>query len=247
MRKRLLAIFPLLLEHFAMAQTAPKPTPKPKVAPAPTSNSKPSLKAQQAPSEPKPSPQTRSGQTHATTTLSEFERRDKTLMVGLEMGFTLSFVSGLRAGYFITPNLIAEGSYATGIVSFLGYGGDKTLIEAKLKYFIGNSFYVDLGYSRENWDLTLPIFNDKTFDVVDIKGQVQNDGLGIRIGNQWQWQSFTLGCDWVGAFSAFSTKASFETLGDLEEVQRAREEDDAITNFGGNSAHLLRLYLGWAF
>ena len=38
-------------------------------------------------------------------------------------------------------------------------------------------------------------------------------GLGLKIGNQWQWDSFTMGCDWVGVSKSL---AMLEQNGDKD-------------------------------
>ena len=180
---------------------------------------------------------------------SESARKDKKAYVALEaVGFTMMPVNGLRAGYFINPDLIAEASYAMGSASLGDFKADKSLIEVQAKYFFGNSFYVNGGLAHESWTVKYPVDIDVNGATTStLTGSVGNTGLSLHIGNQWQWSGFTMGCDWAGYFLSLSSSSSFKSDSSVDATNKKKEEDDVKTLVGGNSAHLLRLYAGWAF
>lgn len=180
---------------------------------------------------------------------SEANRKDKTATVAVEaIGFTLMPVSGFRAGYFFSPDLTAEVAYATGGAKVLDFEADKTVIEAKAKYFFGNSFYVDGGLANESWKVKYSVLTSATGTTTEsFSGSVSNTGLTLHLGNQWQWSGFTLGCDWVGYFLALSTTSSFGSSGAVDEDDKKDQETSIKNTMGGSSAHLARFYLGWSF
>lgn len=179
---------------------------------------------------------------------SEANRGGKTGYVALEpIGLTLLPVSGLRGGYFISPDLTAELSYASGGASLGDFEAKKTLIEIKAKYFIGNSFYVDGGIAQESWKVDYPVSDAAGGTSSTLSGSVNNMGMVFHIGNQWQWSGFTLGCDWAGYFLSLSSKSSFSSSSTADPADKEKEEDDVEATMGTGSAHVTRLYLGWSF
>ncbi len=74
------------------------------------------------------------------------------------------------------------------------------IIEAALKHFVGNSFYIRPSiyfYSQE-------LADDEDYDsasnsyIITDKTVYKAAGVGFNIGNQWQWENFTVGCNWIG-------------------------------------------------
>lgn len=115
-----------------------------------------------------------------------------------------------------------------------------------LKNFSGNSFYYKFGIEAKrvsygynyNDSTILPSFERK-FEGSAISG-------AIHIGNQWQWKSFTLGCDWVGIALPVSSSISSEvTDGSSYEQRRVKEEEERLVK--GSAAQALRFYLGASF
>ncbi len=180
---------------------------------------------------------------------SAANRKDKTASVTIEaIGFTLMPVSGIRAGYFITPDLTAEVAYATGGAKILDFEADKTVIEAKAKWFIGNSFYVDGGLANESWKVQYSVLTSSTGTGTEtLNGSVSSTGLSLHVGNQWQWSGFTLGCDWVGYFLALSTTSSFGSSSSVDDDDKKDEEESIKNTMAGSGVHVARFYLGWSF
>ena len=180
---------------------------------------------------------------------SAANRATKTGYVALEaIGLTLMPGSGLRGGYFITPNIAAEAGFAVGSAKVGDFEASKTVIETKAKWFFANSFYVDGGLTYEAWKAKYPVLASSTgFATETLDGSVNNIGASVHIGNQWQWTGFTLGCDWLGYFASLSTSASFKSDGGVNASDKKSQEDAVKVAMGGNSVHALRLYGGWAF
>ena len=104
---------------------------------------------------------------------------------------------GISLGYYLAPNKVLQLRYEAldGEYDLDGsrdeYEGE--YISFEFKKFTGNSFYLSLGFYYK--DQTFEDFDNDDFDVpTDYKTL----GAIIRIGNQWQWDDFTLGCDWIG-------------------------------------------------
>lgn len=89
----------------------------------------------------------------------------------------------------------------------------------QFKYFMNNSFY----FTPEIFFLDYKI-NRKYIDDYHYQGL----GTGIRVGNQWQWENFTLGVDWLGLGA---TLVNFKN----------NTGDGLIT------VNFLNVYLGWSF
>lgn len=185
----------------------------------------------------------------ASDTSSKTNRAGKNAYAAYDViGLTLMPVSGARFGYFINQDLVAEAGFSTGGASIGDFKADKKIIELKAKKFFGNSFYIDGGLGYETWDVRYPVaISDTLTETRKLKGNVQNTGLEFHIGNQWQWGGFTLGCDWVGYFLSLSSSTSFKSDAGVSDQKKKEEEKDVKETFAGSSAHVTRLYLGWAF
>jgi hypothetical protein len=176
-------------------------------------------------------------------------REGKKAYAAYEMiGLTMMPVGGLRLGYFVNPNLVAEVSYLTGGAKIGSFESKKQLMEAKAKYFFGNSFYADGGLAHESWDVKYAVLNSGTsLETSNLSGKVGNTGVDFHVGNQWQWDGFTLGCDWVGYFLNLSTATSYGSAAGLDAADQKSEEDKIKKSLGGSGLHLTRFYIGWAF
>lgn len=100
--------------------------------------------------------------------------------------------SQVSAMYFIEPNQLL------GLKLGTRDGGEKqTNIALQYKRYLGNSFYMapEIFYLNSREDVN-GIFGD-IFSSHDY-ANYSSMGAGFRIGNQWTWKHFTLGCDWVG-------------------------------------------------
>ncbi len=77
-------------------------------------------------------------------------------------------------------------------------------ISLQYKHYFGNSFYLagDIFYLRTRED-TNGFFGD-IFNLHEY-ASYSSMGSSLRLGNQWTWENFTLGCDWFGLGQRFGT------------------------------------------
>lgn len=127
---------------------------------------------------------------------SESNRADKTWEI-LAQNAAFEYrmpTSQLSASYFLNAqNLL-------GFKAGIGANGKEkqTNFALNWKHYFGNSFYVtsEVFYlntlENESW------FIDTLFQFEKKYAKYTSMGAGIRIGNQWSWNHFTLGCDWFG-------------------------------------------------
>ncbi len=129
-----------------------------------------------------------------------------------------------------------------------------SLAQFRLKYFVGNSFYVAgaFGSRRIEFDLQASnILGDM------VRTELESDAVfaGIAIGNTWTFGSgFFIGGEWVAVsvplaseFSSETTETSASsTPTDLTDLQ-AEAEDSAKDLGEVTTLGLATLYLGWQF
>ena len=144
---------------------------------------------------------------------SQMARADKKLSLLFQpVGFDYGAYSyGFMADLFITPNLqLVFANYQLhGDFSILqsdneydfyqngsnfSYRGQAYELGAKV--FVTNSFYVSpYLYSRSLETL-------KYRGGSMLAGEETDRGLGLKLGNQWHWDRFTLGCSWISYSTA---------------------------------------------
>tara|TARA_B110001454_G_scaffold213372_1_gene231443 strand:- start:26098 stop:26808 length:711 start_codon:yes stop_codon:yes gene_type:complete len=167
---------------------------------------------------------------------------------------------GIGVGYFLDRNKqvlveVRKGRGAYMRYRYESYNGVSkewstdaqiTQVGAHFKHYVGNSFYYRVGadYSSVDYkyDLSGSYYGDTSssyFKGTAIIGS-------FVIGNQWQWENFTLGCDWIGlaspltyTISGVTTPTTASEKSDMENDQRMYVSD--------SSGILLRLYLGASF
>ena len=168
---------------------------------------------------------------------SEDNREDKKLMLTAEILGVSSGTSSqaLEAAYYINSDLLAnvrftnlqKGLNNTDSEDSSYYGpGDKAadelwdeagggyILSAGIKKFVGNSFYVkpEAYYRKQKY--VAQTVNDYSELLSARAGEYTDIGLSVKIGNQWQWESFTIGCDWIGLNQTVST---IEESGNLKD------------------------------
>lgn len=143
---------------------------------------------------------------------------------------------------------MVEAGYANGSASIGDWKYDKTILSAKAKYFVGDSLYVDGGFGMEQWSVDYGVLTGEGFfETKSMSGDVTNLGVEFHIGNQWQWDNFKIGCDWIGGFAVLSNSKSFASNSEMDQDSKKSEEDTIASNTTGSSLHLTRFYLGYAF
>lgn len=113
----------------------------------------------------------------------------------------------------------------------LGYGAYETNsdmfqlnISAEYKHFVGNSFYWASNFVYLKQD-----YVDDDYFVKQYNSFYRGFGAGVRIGNQWSWEHFTIGCDWIGLGTKF--------------IHLEKDGDDVHNSY----ATLLNTYIGYSF
>ena len=115
------------------------------------------------------------------------------------------------------------------------------------KKFMSNSFYINGGidYTTMKYD------NDYIFTTSSIKDaygfEANMISASFVIGNQWQWDTFTLGCDWVGMTLPISHNVTSEYADTSYSTAKRYNKEDQDTLLVNGSPQLLRFYVGATF
>ena len=117
-----------------------------------------------------------------------------------------------------------------------------------LKYFPGNTFYMNSGLDYRQID-----YNDRYYISYDSGYQTarfksRSVALTYGIGNQWQWENFTLGCEWVGIAAPIASEVTDSVI--PERISRYDNDDYKadIKRYSSDGAlTLVRFYLGASF
>lgn len=102
--------------------------------------------------------------------------------------------------------------------------GSQLNISAEFKQFLGNSFYFATSFIYLKQD-----YFQHDYYVEQDNSFYRGFGAGLRIGNQWSWEHFTIGCDWIGIGTKF--------------IHLEKDGDDVHNSF----ATLLNTYIGYSF
>lgn len=131
-----------------------------------------------------------------------------------------------------------------------------TTVALYMKRYVGNSFYFELGLAAHERNVrtkeyTYDFRPNGSFGAVyyDEESYTQKDaGLQFGIGNQWQWEHFTLGCEWVGAYvpldaRGFSGKSRRHFInGDVQDLSLSKKKNNLDA-----SLRALNFSFGWQF
>jgi hypothetical protein len=192
---------------------------------------------------------------------SENNRMNKTYIFDAQLlgsGPNVISSQGLSAGYFLNRNMIVSIEATTGTRdndSFLfstssdSYNIRGNSVGVHFKHFVGNSFYyrtgIDYRSLKYKYDYTSsfsPANNvHRSFDG-------KSFGVTFAIGNQWQFENFNIGCDWIGFTVPLSKSISNESVTSPSATYDNEQlADDEKTYIKNTSATLLRFYLGATF
>ena len=109
------------------------------------------------------------------------------------------------------------------------------------KHFEGNSFYVAGGLDYTELKGKFGYAKDSLFSAEDIElGTIRKFSLDIRIGNQWQWENFTLGTDWVGYHLTLHEESKL-----ADQYPTNADSAKKFKNSIKSDFTILRFYLGW--
>jgi hypothetical protein len=173
--------------------------------------------------------------------------------------------AGVAIGRFLTPSTLVQlelslgetdrrEGYFTSSSQYLKTGS----VGVNLKHFVSNSFYIKggLDYRSVSYDYNY----GSRFSVIDSakSSYTSYDFTGdswagsFSIGNQWQWESFTLGCDWFGLRVPFASNVQSESLSSrggsslVREIRQDRE-DNQNRLLKDVAFQAVRFYLGASF
>jgi hypothetical protein len=186
-------------------------------------------------------------------------RNDQTFQVTAGLGSAIPYFGfGVNAAWFQKPDTLLTFSYLNGvstekIFSEFLFGSWEEIPEARwlsagYKKFVVSSFYWEgTGFFRR---LTQSSFHSRSYSYRSEEAEFRLDSLGgtFAIGNQWQWATFTLGCDWIG----FGVPLAHGRLRMREyEIENAAEVDEEKREFERSAKEsfpiVLRFYLGYSF
>jgi hypothetical protein len=144
---------------------------------------------------------------------SEENRMGKLANVALTTGFGPNVImnQGISAGFYLSSNSLIMVDYLNGDSSRKVSGstenisGDTKVRDFGVYYkrFFGNSFFARGGVMhREVSDK----YSGTTWLGKTQYGEYEGSAeiAVVAIGNEWQWENFSLGCEWVGATQPFS-------------------------------------------
>ncbi len=183
---------------------------------------------------------------------SAFHRDGKKFQVTAQLlGVTVWPVSssGLSAGFFINRNSLVQLEYTSGDNDETLYTSEYDAKSAGVhyKHFLGNSFYANVGgdYRKIKMHANDSLFGDQDGEHI---ATGESLALSVSIGNQWQWENFTLGCDWIGFAAPVATLSEdyndkrLDSSYDRKIAKSDWEDATDRVNITG-----LRFYLGASF
>jgi hypothetical protein len=180
--------------------------------------------------------------------ISVDHRVGKTVFVGVEpLGRLPSTGYGLRTGYYITPDSLVGLNYAVAKLETKDAVFESLLFEVTYKRFFTNSFYMDAGFASESINMTYQVESAaNASEKVESSGELKRLGLVLHMGNQWQWNHFTLGCDWVGHHLPLQRSESFKPSAGGNSQDEDRQKDETRKKLP-STLQLARFYLGFSF
>ncbi len=179
------------------------------------------------------------------------EQKQATMAVGGGL-MNLAFRQSFLAGYFLDSGNLVEGGFGQAQLSVGGIGTHSKDFFGQLKHFWSNSFYSNIGLSfiKQISNSSFSILDG--FDARDTYS-VNRIALFTGIGNRWQFDSFTIGCDWVGYGIGISKSNETFQLGDSSSASFAQQDsiqerrDNARNESLRNQLYLLNLHMGASF
>ncbi len=187
---------------------------------------------------------------------SEFHRMNKSYLMTAQLlgqgpGANISR-GGATFGKYLDRNSLITIDFTKGNnFKSKGYYSDYELSDLTIgfsyKKFASNSFYYKTGldYRKMNYHY---ISRDISTSIIDRENKFQAESIvaSFSIGNQWQWENFTLGCDWVGYSMPIYVNISDESsVGTTSFVGYMKDDQDYLVRDGVLT--LLRFYLGASF
>jgi hypothetical protein len=210
-------------------------------------------------------------ETESASGSSAVNRRDKEfILVASPFGVGPSGMpeAGVSIGRYLTPSTIAQLELGTGNNNdnndswgFSNSSRNVTTNSASVnvKHFVSNSFYVKGGLDHRSVDYEYNYGN--TFLGLGNPNGPRSSysfngdswSTSFAIGNQWQWENFTLGCDWIGvtlplAYTIRDEKMNDNLNSDTNAGEiRARRSDNEDKYVKQVAVQAVKFYLGASF
>lgn len=163
------------------------------------------------------------------------------------------FSSGVRTLFYFDRDTALEMSLAYGSSILYERRTRQYLADINYRAFMGNSFYLTGGLTYREYQLR-GITGDVIAGTHDKKSfyRFRSDSLGVNfgLGNQWQFSTFTIGCEWfqIGLPVA---QLSLEDQTEKESLISDDEKKAARNDFRSTRRQvhygLVKFYLGFSF
>lgn len=199
---------------------------------------------------------------------STYNRSDKSFSILFQpIGFgpTNGVTQGAQVAFFLEPNsqivldYTTMNDYSTSSVFSDHEVDQETGISLGLhwKVFVANTFYLKTGLIHRTYNYkyregcsTFLINNCTDNSYLDTQEEIDLSGTSesasFAIGNQWQFDSFTLGCDWFGMVFPLSHKInSYDFRNSKGGTDPARSKIQR--NMIDSNIMVVRFYLGASF
>jgi hypothetical protein len=170
------------------------------------------------------------------------------------------FAQGLNLGLFLSDRSLLQVELNDGHNylhdDFLFDWGDKTVMDGfsagvYLKRFVSNSFYTKGGIDYRTIDYKHTDDNN-IFGLSNNPDTIrsfsgESGAVSLAIGNQWQMQNFTIGCDWFGVELPFASRVYNVSYSNADESTRRDNRADFRRYVTSVNYTFTRLYFGASF
>jgi hypothetical protein len=178
---------------------------------------------------------------HAISSSELRLKRKLSVMGGLGMQYSLRSVS-VDFDYNLSDRDTVNVSLATNESDNNSENDNKiedvTALKVSYKRFVGNNLYLSSGLFYRNFEVDVPNEGRNVFEIGETNFAYKDVGLGLAVGHQWQWDRFTIGCDWLGLNAS---------LIKLDEEISSANPNFAKPDERKFSANLLHFYVGASF
>lgn len=158
--------------------------------------------------------------------------------------------SAAIVGYHLDRNSVVQAEFGGGGYSQSGglFANHKFNLSGNsygvhYKKFFSNSFYVKAGVDYRSIDYSY------TYGFSGYTESFQGDSFaaGLVIGNEWQWDNFNLGCDWVGMSMPFSSNVVSQNYASNDSFYQKELKDAQQRYLKDTFTQGLRFYIGYTF
>ncbi len=163
---------------------------------------------------------------------------------------------GLTFAYHFTGNDLMQVELTDGVYNY----SDKSVLLEPLKFklsaqtaganykrFFGNSFYGKFGADYRKISLSDVAVGNFRYTPSEI-GSAESLAASVAIGNQWQFDYFTIGCDWFGVMAPVATLNIKSNTENIKNANDKRDIEDAWNQIASvTSYQVLRFYMGATF